>query len=50
MSVDNGDLGDQLALEDRLDGWRVYRAREPRWVAKFGDLTRQVEVPAGSPP
>lgn len=46
MSISD-DMRAQLALEGRLTGWQVYRAREARWVAPVGDLTAKVEVPAG---
>lgn len=44
---DRDDVRAQLALEGRLTGWQVYRAREARLVAPVGDLTAKVEVPAG---
>lgn len=40
MSEHMDDLDLQLALEGRLNGWQVYRARVRRWA-------RGVEVPAG---
>jgi hypothetical protein len=38
---DHDDLHAQLAVEGRLAGWQVYRAREPR-------CARGADIPAGS--